>query len=83
MPSCLFSNADVYEGESVYEVLRMMGSGPLFYDDHMERMAMSVQYHNHKMLATPKEMVSQIVMLRKNAGVKEAKIGRASCRERV
>lgn len=74
MPSCLFSNADVYEGESVYEVLRMMGSGPLFYDDHMERMAMSVQYHNHKMLATPKEMVSQIVMLRKNAGVKEANL---------
>ena len=73
-PSVLFDNSDVYEGESVYEVLRMMGSGPLFYDDHMARMASSVGYHGHKMLASPQEMVSQIVTLRKNAGVKEANL---------
>ncbi|MFO7575894.1 MAG: aminotransferase class IV [Bacteroidales bacterium] len=74
IPSCLFNNTDVYEGESVYEVLRMMGSGPLFFEDHMERMAMSVQYHDHKMLATPAEMASQIIMMRKSAGVKEANL---------
>jgi len=74
IPGCLFNNTDVYEGESVYEVLRMMGSGPLFFEDHMERMAMSVKHHNHKMLATPEEMASQIIMMRKNAGVKEANL---------
>ena len=52
----------------------MMGSGPLFFEDHMERMAMSVKYHSHKMLATPRQMAEQIVMLRKNAGVKEANL---------
>lgn len=74
IPCCLFNNAEVYEGESVYEVLRMMGSGPLFFEDHMERMAMSVKHHNHKMLATPAELASQIIMMRKNAGVKEANL---------
>lgn len=73
-PGCLFNSADVYEGESVYEVIRMMNGVPLFYDDHMERMRLSVAFQGRQLLASPGQMADDLIRLRKEAGVKEANL---------
>lgn len=74
MPSGLFKNSDVYEGDSLYEVIRMMGGAPLFFSDHMERLAYSAEHHGRKMLSTDDGMANDLLLLRKNAGVKEANL---------
>lgn len=74
IPSGVFNNSDVYEGDSLYEVLRMMGGAPLFFNDHMERLAYSVEHHGRKMLSTADRMANDLLLLRKNAGVKEANL---------
>jgi len=73
-PGVLFSNAEVYEGESVYEVIRMMNGTPLFFDDHMERMENSVAYHGRTMLASRQAMADDLIRLRKDSGIKEANL---------
>jgi branched-chain amino acid aminotransferase len=73
-PSGVFNNSDVYEGDSVYEVIRMMGGAPLFFSDHMDRLIYSVEHHGRKMLSTADGMANDLLLLRKNAGVKEANL---------
>jgi branched-chain amino acid aminotransferase len=69
-----FRNCDVYEGDSVYEVLRMMSGVPLFFSDHMERLTYSVVNHGRHMLTSIDSIATDIMLLRKNAGVKEANL---------
>ena len=38
-----FDNSLVYEGDSLYEVLRIVNGNPLFFHDHMERLANSAR----------------------------------------
>jgi branched-chain amino acid aminotransferase len=73
-PSVMFNNSDVYEGDSVYEVLRMMSGAPLFFADHMERLQNSVSHHGMKMLTTPGSIARDLRKMRKKAGVKEANL---------
>jgi branched-chain amino acid aminotransferase len=42
-PAELFDNSLVYEGDSVYEVLRMVKGNPVFFSDHMDRLETSVK----------------------------------------
>jgi branched-chain amino acid aminotransferase len=50
-PAELFDSKFVYEGESVYEVIRLMKGRPLFFLDHMDRLISSIRNRNHNMLA--------------------------------
>lgn len=62
-PSALFDNSMVYEGDSIYEVIRMVRGNPVFFDDHMERLAASVNFQNKKQLADNPELRNAIKYL--------------------
>jgi branched-chain amino acid aminotransferase len=49
----------VYEGESIYEVIRMVKGFPVFFQDHMDRLSSSVRLQH-------KELLADIVTLRKD-----------------
>jgi branched-chain amino acid aminotransferase len=57
-PSDLFNNSLVFEGESVYEVIRMSKGTPVFFHDHIDRLYGSVKYQK-------KELLADIEVLRK------------------
>jgi branched-chain amino acid aminotransferase len=57
-PSDLFNNSLVFEGESVYEVIRMSKGTPVFFHDHINRLYGSVKYQK-------KELLADIEVLRK------------------
>jgi branched-chain amino acid aminotransferase len=50
-PVELFDNSLVYDGESIYEVIRMSKGKPFFFHDHIERLESSVALQKKKMLA--------------------------------
>ena len=47
-----FDNKMVYEGESIYEVLRIVRGAPLFLGDHYERLVNSIQNRKQPNLST-------------------------------
>jgi branched-chain amino acid aminotransferase len=57
-PAEMFDKSLVYEGDSVYEVLRMVKGNPIFFPDHMERLSTSVKLQK-------KEFLADIATLRK------------------
>ena len=57
-PAEMFDKSLVYEGDSVYEVLRMVKGNPIFFPDHMERLSASVKLQK-------KEILADITTLRK------------------
>jgi len=60
-----FDNSLVYEGNSVYEVIRMSKGYPVFFFDHMERLASSVRLQKKRMLADPETIKKDIITLRR------------------
>lgn len=46
-----FDNSLVYDGDSIYEVLRMVKGNPVFFNDHMERLESSARMQNKVPLA--------------------------------
>lgn len=50
-PAEMFDKSLVYEGNSVYEVLRMVKGDPIFFHDHMERLITSVKLQKMDLLA--------------------------------
>jgi branched-chain amino acid aminotransferase len=54
-----FSNSLVYEGDSIYEVIRMVKGSPVFFHDHMERLESSLRIQH-------KEAHVKAALLRKN-----------------
>jgi branched-chain amino acid aminotransferase len=60
-----FDNSLVYEGDSVYEVIRMTKGYPVFFYDHMERLASSVKLQKKKLLADPDTLRKDIITLTK------------------
>ncbi len=60
-----FDNSLVYDGDSVYEVIRMAKGYPVFFYDHMERLASSVKLQKKKMLAHPDALKKDIINLTK------------------
>jgi branched-chain amino acid aminotransferase len=67
----VFDNTLVYEGDSVYEVIRMVKNSPVFFFDHMERLASSVIQQKKKMLADPETLKRDIINLTKSERKKE------------
>lgn len=59
----LFNKKSVYEGESVYEVIRLVKGCPVFFNDHMERLISSVSNQKKDMLADISEISGSIVKL--------------------
>lgn len=62
-PVALFDNSLVYDGESVYEVLKMAGGLPVFYYDHFERLRSSVRLQRKTMLADVDRLRRDIISL--------------------
>ena len=50
-PAEIFDKSLVYEGDSVYEVLRLVKGNPVFFHDHMERLITSVKLQKKDVLA--------------------------------
>jgi branched-chain amino acid aminotransferase len=73
-PTELFDKSLVYEGDSVYEVLRMSKGRPVFFNDHFDRLEMSVKLQRKKMLADIGEIRKDIVTLAKADKRKEANL---------
>lgn len=58
-----FDNSMVYEGESIYEVLRMTKGVPLFFNDHYERLVTSLLNRRRTNLATFRSLLGDIKTL--------------------
>jgi branched-chain amino acid aminotransferase len=67
----MFDNLLVYEGDSVYEVIRVMKGSPVFFYDHMERLESSVKQQKKKMLADSDTLKKDIINLTKSEKRKE------------
>jgi branched-chain amino acid aminotransferase len=70
-PSVLFDNSLVYEGDSVYEVLRVKKGFPYFFYDHMERLETSVRLQNKINLSDPEGIKSDILKLTRSERIRE------------
>jgi branched-chain amino acid aminotransferase len=67
----LFDNSLVYEGDSVYEVIRMVKGSPVFFNDHMERLVKSVKLQRKELLADIPALRKAIISLVRSDKKKE------------
>lgn len=70
----LFDNSLVYEGDSIYEVLRMTRGNPVFLFDHMERLAASVIMQKKRNLTDFTSLRKDIISLTRSDRKKEANL---------
>lgn len=70
----LFDNTLVYEGDSVYEVIRMVKGLPVFFRDHMERLASSVRLQQKEILADTDTLRKDIINLTRSDKKKETNL---------
>lgn len=61
--SALFDNTRLYEGELIYEVIRVIDSVPLFFSDHAGRLFDSVKLSGRIPLAGEDDILANIMML--------------------
>ena len=73
-PSELFDSSLVYEGESVYEVIRLVKGSPVFFHDHMERLAASVSNMKKELLTDETFIAEGIVKLLRSNKIKDINI---------
>jgi branched-chain amino acid aminotransferase len=73
-PADLFDNSCVYEGESVYEVIRMIKGTPLFFDDHLVRLQKSLTIKRRNNLADAAELRRDIINLTRADKKKESNL---------
>jgi branched-chain amino acid aminotransferase len=73
-PAELFDNSLVYEGDSIYEVIRMVKGSPFFFIDHMERLATSVKLQHKAHLADIPALRKDIIYLTRSDRKKEANL---------
>lgn len=62
-PSDNFDNSLVYEGDSIYEVIRMIKGSPVFFHDHMERLESSIRIRQKETLAKISDLRKDIIEL--------------------
>lgn len=70
-PSDHFDNSLVYDGDSVYEVIRMIKGSPVFFHDHMERLESSVRIQQKEPLAKINALRKDIINLVKTEKKKD------------
>ena len=63
LPAELFNDSLVYDGNPVYEVLKMVKGTPVFFNDHMERLYISVKLQGKEMLADHQTLRMAIINL--------------------
>jgi len=73
-PAEQFDNTMVYDGDSIYEVIRMLKGCPVFFYDHMERLESSTRFQKKKMLADVVTLRKDIVNLTKSDKKKETNL---------
>jgi len=73
-PAALFDNSYVYEGESVYEVLRMIKGLPVFFEDHFNRLELSTRNQKKLMLAGKEQLKRDILRLSEKEKLKEVNL---------
>jgi len=64
-PTELFDKSLVYEGDSIYEVIRLVNGCPIFFNDHMERLMTSVKLQKKELLAGAPLLREAIICLTK------------------
>lgn len=62
-PSEMFDNSLVYDGDSIYEVIRMIKGNPVFFHDHMERLESSSRLQQKRMLADESALRRDVINL--------------------
>jgi len=70
----VFDQSMVYEGQSVYEVIRMVKGTPLFFNDHMERLSSSLSLQGREQLADSSALKKSIITLLRSDKKKETNI---------
>ena len=73
-PAALFDNSMVYEGDSVYEVIRMVRGNPVFFHDHMERLTASARLQHKRHLVDIPELRKAIQNLTRADKKKETNL---------
>jgi branched-chain amino acid aminotransferase len=73
-PSDIFDNSLIYEGDSIYEVIRMTRGAPVFFHDHMERLYLSVKYQQKELPADIEALRRAIISLTRSDRRKEANL---------
>jgi branched-chain amino acid aminotransferase len=73
-PAGLFDMSFVYKGDSIYEVLRMVNGSPLFFRDHMERLASSAKLQRKELLADAAALKKDILKLTASDKKKESNL---------
>jgi branched-chain amino acid aminotransferase len=63
LPSDHFDNSLVYEGDSIYEVIRLKRGIPVFFHDHMDRLESSLKHQRKRSLADIREIRKDIIRL--------------------
>jgi branched-chain amino acid aminotransferase len=67
-PAVSFSDSLIYEGESIYEVLRLVNGIPYFFHDHMERLESGTRSSGKVSLRSRRELRDDISELLKVSG---------------
>jgi branched-chain amino acid aminotransferase len=70
-PTEIFNNSLVYEGDSIYEVLKIVGGRPVFFLDHLERLKKSVSIQKKTLLASVEDLKRDIISLIKSEKQKD------------
>jgi len=70
----VFNNSMVYEGDSIYEVIRLVKGVPVFFHDHMERLNTSVKLLKKQHLADAFDLRKSIMGLVKSEGRKNTNL---------
>lgn len=73
-PAGIFNLSDIYEGDSIYEIIRIVDGTPLFFRDHMERLATSVKLQGKELLADVNVLKMNIRKLIISDGKKDANL---------
>ncbi len=58
-----FDNSLVYNGDSIYEVIKMIRGKPVFFHDHMERLTESLRLQHKRQLTDEKSLRNDILRL--------------------
>jgi branched-chain amino acid aminotransferase len=73
-PAEMFDNSLVYEGDSIYEVLRMIKGNPVFFHDHIERLTTSLKLQNREFPADITTLRNAIIKLTRSDKKKESNL---------
>ena len=70
----LFDNSLVYEGDSIYEVIRMKKGNPVFFHDHMDRLTHSLKLQGKDHLVSTDDLRKDIIKLVRSDKRKETNL---------